>query len=124
MNGLVFVVSTDRVQSQEICEFLEKDNYRTVALDSLQDLKKKIVEKKARILILDLDTLPVTNRIITDLKREIPGLLIIGFSCSPFHPDLKEALSNHISVCLGKPPDLDELLYCVRSFFVNEQSAD
>jgi len=119
MERPIIVVDADEDQSQELCDVLERDNYRTIALHSLGNLEEKIQETACRVVILDLDTLPVDNRFITHLRKGNPKLPIIGLSSRPFHPDLKEAMSSHICACLRKPPDLDELIYCIKSFCNN-----
>jgi DNA-binding NtrC family response regulator len=124
MERPIIVVDADKGESEELCAALEQDNYRTVALDSLLHIGKKIQETACRVLILDLDNLPVDNRLITNLRRENPGLPIIGLSSSPFHPDLEEAMSSHICACLSRPPDFGELIYCIRSFCNNGLSGD
>lgn len=117
MSRPIIVVGADKTESRDLCSALERDNYFTVAIHSLATLEEKIRETACEVVILDLDTLPVDNRFITDLRRQNPGLPIIGLSSRPFHPELKEAMSSHICACLGKPPDLDELIYCIRSFW-------
>jgi hypothetical protein len=67
------------------------------------------------IFILDLDTLPVNNRLFRTLRRTNPAVCIIGLSSRPFHPELEEAMSQHIYACLSKPLDEEELFYWVKS---------
>jgi DNA-binding response OmpR family regulator len=67
------------------------------------------------MLLLDLDHLSVDNRYIRELSRQQPKLSIIAVSSRTFHPELEEALSSHISACLVKPVDIDELLFWLRS---------
>ena len=122
MESLVFVVDSDKTESQELCDVLERDEYSTIAMDSLENLEKRIEETSCRAVILDLDSLPVDNRFILHLRRRHPKLPIIGLSSSPFHPELEEALSSHVCACLRKPPDPDELLFCIKSFCQNESS--
>jgi len=116
MQGPVIVVSTDKSESEELCRFLESENYATSARDSMINLEKTIQETACLVLILDLDTLSVDNRFIRQLRREKPRLPIIGLSSSSYHPELEEAMSSHICACLRKPLDLDELRYCIKSF--------
>jgi len=124
MDRPVIVVSADKKQTEQLCDFLEQGEYQTRSLHSLVNLGEKIQETACRIVILDLDTLPMDNRFVMELRRENPRLTIIGLSDHPFHPELKEAMSGHISACLGKPPDLDDLIYCVRSFCQNGVSSN
>ena len=122
MNRPIIVVDGDKAESEELCAVLERESYQTIALHSLVNLENRIQETICRVVILDLDNLPVDNRFITRLRKENPKLPIIALSNRPFHPDLKEAMSSHICACLRKPPDLEELIYCIKSFCNDGQS--
>jgi DNA-binding NtrC family response regulator len=115
MQEPVVVVDADEKQRQEMCAVLEREDYRTVALHSLATLNQEIQEGTRRVVILDLDTIPVDNRFFRGLKKENPGVCVIGLSSRPFHPELKEAMSSHIYACLGKPVDEEELIFWVKS---------
>ncbi len=116
MDRPIIVVDANKAQCQELCNLLEQEKYRTIPLHSLMNLEKEIKESSSRVVILDLDTLPVDNRFVMGLRKQNPGVSIMGLSSRPFHPELKEAISTNISACLGKPPDPEELIYCLRSF--------
>jgi len=73
------------------------------------------------MLILDLDTLPLDNRVFRDLKRKNPTLSIITLSTRSFHPELKEAMTDHICACLNKPVDPDELHYWAKAILDDVQ---
>jgi DNA-binding NtrC family response regulator len=115
MQEPIVVVDADEKQRQEMCTVLEREDYRTVALHSLATLDQEIQEGTRQIVILDLDTIPVDNRFFRGLRRQNPGVCIIGLSSRPFHPELKEAMSSHIYACLGKPVDEEELVYWIKS---------
>jgi DNA-binding NtrC family response regulator len=115
MQEPVVVVDADEQQRQEMCAVLEREDYRTVSLHSLATLNQEIQEGTRRVVILDLDTIPVDNRFFRGLKKENPGVCVIGLSSRPFHPELKEAMSSHIYACLGKPVDEEELVFWVKS---------
>ena len=118
MEGPIIVVDADEKETDALRAVLEGDNYPAIALTALGDLEGKIQETASSVVILDLDTLPVDNRFIRDLKRQKDNVYIIGLSSRPFHPELQEAVSTHIYACLGKPVDTDELLYWLKS--INE----
>ena len=44
---------------------------------------------------------------------------IIALSERQFHPELEEAIRDHISVCLATPVESDELFYWLKSVFEN-----
>ncbi len=117
MDKPIVVVNADHEQCRELCAMLDREHYRTTALYSLVHLESNIQASGCRVVILDLDNLNVDNRFIMKLRRRNPGLLIIGLSSRPFHPELEEAMSTHIMcACLSKPVDSEELIYCLKSF--------
>ena len=121
MKDPVVVVNADVEQCQELCTVLETEHFRTTAVHSLRALEGEVKEGGCRVLILDLDSLPVDNLLFRSLKRKNPGVHIIGLSSRPFHPELEEAMSRYISSCLSKPVDWEELLYWLRSVCPEEK---
>jgi DNA-binding NtrC family response regulator len=119
MDRPIVVVDADKAQCKKLCTLLERSNYRTVASHSLSNLERSVEEGALQVVILDLDNLPVDNRFIMDLRRENPGVRIMGLSSRPFHPELQEAISKHFYACLYKPVDTDELLFWLRSIWEN-----
>lgn len=115
MQGPIVVVDGDEAQCRNLCDVLEREHYSTTAFHSLLNLEREIQEAGRRVVILDLDTLPVNNRLFRTLRRTNPGVCIIGLSSRPFHPELKEAMSQHIYACLSKPVDDEELIFWVKS---------
>ena len=116
MDEPIVVVDTNKEQCQELRAILEGEHYRITVLDSLLNLKENIQEGAFQAVILDLDSLPVDNRFIRDLRRKDPGVRIIALSSRRLHPELDEAMSTHIYACLSKPVDSEELIYCLKSF--------
>jgi DNA-binding NtrC family response regulator len=119
MDRPIAVVGADKEECQELCAVLEREDYKTVGLDSLVNLESYMQKGACRVVILDLDTLPVNNRFIVDLRKQNPRLPIIVLSSRQYHPELQQAMSTDICACLSKPPDPDELIYCLRSFCDN-----
>ena len=115
MQDPIFVVSANDQNCLELCAALEGEDYSIRRLDSLDYLTGGIQGCDCRLAILDLDSLPVDNRLIRKLKRKNPSLRIIGFSSRTFHPELQEAMSSHIYACLGTPVDEEELVFWVKS---------
>ena len=122
MEKAIVVLDADEEQCQKLCAVLQRHHYRTTALHSLDNLERYIEGSACQAVILDLDTVPVDNRVIRELKRKSPGVHIVGLSKHQFHPELKEAMSKHIYACLAKPVDPDELIYWLRSIY--EDDAD
>jgi DNA-binding NtrC family response regulator len=115
MQEPIVVVDGDEEQCRGLCATLEREHFATTAFYSLLNLESEIRESGRRVLILDLDTLPVNNRLFRTLRKTNPAVCIIGLSSRPFHPELEEAMSQHIYACLSKPLDEEELFYWVKS---------
>ena len=115
MEEPIVVVNANAAACQELCIGLEKEHFRTTALHSLIALEGEFQKTVCRAVILDLDNLPVDNRFFREMKRKNPKVHIVGLSSRPFHPELEEAMSRHISSCLTRPVDMEELLFWLRS---------
>lgn len=115
----VMVVTSDTQYRRDLCALLRRRAYNAVPVESLEHLAEHMEGRESDIVILDLDGLPVENRFLRQLRRDSPGLQIIALSSRPFHPELEEAMSSHIYACLGRPPDPDELAYCLGSMCAN-----
>ncbi|MEE8621785.1 MAG: response regulator, partial [Syntrophobacteria bacterium] len=115
MRESILVVDADEEQCHNLCAMLEREHFSTTALHSLLTLDKEMQEAGPRVVILDLDTLPVDNRLFRTLKKTNPGVCVIGLSSRPFHPELEEAMSTYIHACLGKPIDEEELVFWLKS---------
>lgn len=122
MEKEVLVLDPDVQQSRNLCEILTACDYTAKSMNSLVNMNQYIEARDCRALILNLDSLAVTNKIFRDLKREKPLLNIIALSKRQFHPELEEALREYISVCLTKPVDSDELVYWLKTIFENDQA--
>ncbi len=120
MDEPIVVVDADEEQCKELRTILAHEHYRITTLHSLLNLEESIHEGTCRAVILDLDTVPVGNRALRELKRKNPEVFIICLSKRKFHPELEEAISRHMYACLGKPVDPDELVYLLRSIYKND----
>ena len=116
----IVVANGDETECSRLCNVLERCHYSTIALHSLLNLETEIGETGRQVVILDLDTLPVNNLLFRNLRGKNPGVCIIGLSSRPFHPELQEAMSKHIHVCLAKPLDHEELIYWLKSICEND----
>ena len=115
MHERIGVVDGNKEASQALCTALEHYHYLATPLSSLSNLEAGIRESGVQVVILDLDSFPVNNRIIRDLRRQNPDVHVIGLSSRTFHPELQEAMRTDISACLGKPIDVEELIYWLKS---------
>jgi DNA-binding response OmpR family regulator len=115
----VAVLDPDKEHSRELCSVLEKERYRVLLLPSAKDLDHLMQEGAARALILDIDSVPMDNRTLKELRKDNPDLCIIVLSNRSFHPELKEALSRSIDACFAKPVEWEDLLYYLRGALKN-----
>lgn len=115
MQRTILVVNANSDERLEWCRILERNRYLSTPMESLSKLPMQLLEARHDALILDLDSLPVDNRFIRNLSKENPELCIIAISSRNFHPELEEAMRAHISACLSKPINEDELLYWLKS---------
>ena len=116
MKHEVAVLVSPESQSQVLRSILSQGSYSPLRLESIDDVPQYMQGRESGVLILDLDTEPVTNAALRELKKKHP-LTIIALSGEHLHPDLEESLRHHIYACLGKPADPDELLYILKSVF-------
>ena len=121
MEKEVVVLDTDKKQCKSLCALLTAHEYMSTAMSSLTNMDQYLGESDCRAIILNLDNVSVTNKILRDLKRKNPLINIIGLSERQFHPELEEALREYISVCLAKPVDPDELTYWLRTIYENNE---
>ncbi len=116
----IVVVDADQDQCRRFCTLLEKDQYFTTPMHSIQKLANHLQKGDCLAVIIDIDTVPVDNRTIKELTINYPGVYFFCLSKERFHPELKDALCYHIYACLNKPVDPDELFYFLRSIYENE----
>ncbi len=122
LNQSITLFQIEGDQRQELTVILKTSGFQVLQCHSISGLEKRGPGKKSGIVILDLDDPPVNNRLIRDIKRKHPTLQIIGISGRSFHPELKEAITNHIYACLCKPVDPEELAYLVKSILCTATS--
>ncbi|OGP62771.1 MAG: hypothetical protein A2V65_10330 [Deltaproteobacteria bacterium RBG_13_49_15] len=108
-------LSTDLAGNQNIESFLLKKGLEALFLTTLPDLKKELVISTYSLVFLDIDAISVGNREIKELKTSFPETFFFCMSKDPFHPEIKEAISNYIFACMAKPLDLDELTFWIES---------
>ena len=115
----VIVLDADTIQSQNLVAFLKDTAYTATPMNSLARMDRYVTETDCRAVVLNLDNISVTNKMLRDLKRKKPSISIIAHSKRQFHPELEESLREYISVCLTEPVDADELIYWLKTVFEN-----
>ena len=51
---------------------------------------------------------------LRELAADFPATPFLCISRDRVHPELKDAIRNHIYACLTKPVDMDEITYWLR----------
>jgi DNA-binding NtrC family response regulator len=120
MKREIVILGADGKQCQVLCSMLEELNYPAIPIQSLTNLERYLRGSTSMAVILDIDTVPVNNRVIRELTVKNPGIYFLCLSKDHFHPELKDAIGFHIYACLNKPVDRDELTYWLRSIYENE----
>jgi DNA-binding NtrC family response regulator len=98
---------------------LEQTRFNAIEVDSVHNLEQLLKDTKCRAIFWDIDTVPAENRIIRNLNEKFPGVFFFCLSGQPIHPELKDAISQHIYACLSRPIDTDELFFWLRSIEEN-----
>jgi DNA-binding NtrC family response regulator len=119
----ILVIDADKEQGRELCELLKAGQFRVVSQYSAQNLEQQIKDTQCRVILWDIDTVPVDNRTVRELTRKFPGVYLLCLSKQPLHPELKDAISQHIYACLNRPIDTDELFYWLRSIGENQANS-
>ena len=117
MGNCICILSTDVKQIEQLRSILYEEQFEARVFQDLEALLKCLSHTGCLAVILDVDSVHVTNRMIRQIKNRFSEVSIFCTSQDRLHPDLKDALSQHIYACLGKPLDPDELhfwLKCIR----------
>ena len=88
----ILVLDPDELQSRNLRDLLTDHDYTTISMNSLVNMDQYFEENDCRALILNLDSVAVTNKVFRELKRKKPLLNIIALSKRQFHPELELSL--------------------------------
>ena len=121
MEKKVVVLDADQQQRLDLCSLLATHNYTAIPITTLSKMDQYLAERDCRAVVLNLDNIAVTNKILREFKRKNPFMNIIALSGRQFHPELEEALREYISVCLAKPVRSDEIIYWLKTIFNNHK---
>jgi DNA-binding NtrC family response regulator len=123
MKKRIAVLDADLKECRRLCSLLEKSQYPTIPMHSIQYLEANLKQINCLAVFLDIDTISVDNRTIRDLTTRFPGVYFFCLSERPFHPELHDAICYHIYACINKPLDPDELFYWLRSIDENDSDS-
>ena len=123
MKKSILVIDADKEQGRKLCELLKTGQFNGVSQYSAHNLEQKIKDTECRVILWDIDTVPVDNRTVRELARKFPEVYLFCLSKQPLHPELRDAISQHIYACLNRPIDSDELFYWLRSIGENQTNS-
>lgn len=113
---MVVILGADPQETGEIGRLIQACGFAVEICTDLEALNRCPSDTWLATL-LDIDSIPLDNRTIRDLTLSYPAVAFFCTSRQRFHPEIKEAICNHLFACLKKPIDGDELDYllkCVR----------
>ena len=111
----VLVVAGDRGPGREVCSLLQELNYAPALIPSLKDLEEELQKNAEVAVILDLDSVQVSNQSLRGLRKVHPQLHLLGISELSYHPGFEEVIGSHLLACLVKPLDVEELCFWLKS---------
>ena len=117
---VLIVSGQSNADSRGILNLMQGKGYRCVVMASLNDLENRSETADYLLLIIDVDSVTVNNRVVRDLKLKYHDIEFLCISGQSFHPDLQDAISNHFYACLSKPVDSEELFYWLKCIRENE----
>ena len=119
----ILVIDDDPLILDVVREILELDNYAVeTALSGAEGIDKHR-ENPADLVITDL-IMPHKDGIsvITELKKEFPGVRIIAMTGTPKVEKLAAAIDANVNRVIAKPFDQEELLEAVAELMDDEAS--
>lgn len=123
MKKKILLLNTNVKECKSLHALLDKHHFLTASADSIQELENILIGRDYIAVILDLDTIPVSNHNLKELSVKHPEVPVLCISAKRFHPELQDAIQHYIYACLNKPVDPDELLYWLRSMEENDANA-
>lgn len=120
----ILVIDDDSLILDVVREILELDNYAVeTALSGAEGIEKHR-KSPADLVITDL-IMPHKDGIsvISDLKKEFPGVRIIAMTGTPKVEKIAEAVQADVNRVIAKPFDQEELLEAVAQLIDREGSS-
>ncbi len=108
----IAVVNGNNEEREDLCAALRKYLFQVASFPSLVDFEQG--ERDFAVAIFDLNSLSVTNQLLEQYSKTMPGLYMIVISSRTFHPELRESMATCLTACLTKPVDLNELVYLLK----------
>lgn len=121
MDRGIVVLDADQKQCRQLCELLESQRYRVKPMYTMSSFEGGINMENTAVVLIDIDSVPVDNRLIRDLRCKFPGTRVLLISRGRFHPELRDAISRHVYVCLNRPLDSEELFFWLKTIWRDEK---
>jgi DNA-binding NtrC family response regulator len=122
MKMKILVMNANVQESKNLCSLLNQHHFLTAPIDSISKLETTLKDSGYAAAIVDLDTIPISNRHFKSLSTKYPGIRLLCMSTKQFHPELQDAISHYIYACLKKPVDTDELFFWLKSIYEEKVS--
>ncbi len=122
MNPKVLVVNAIQKEADVIGDILLPAGYTPWIIDNIEDVGPALGSGGCIAVLLDLDSLEVSNRTVRQMTLQFPQVCFLCTSWKPFHPELQDAICFHIYACVQKPIDPDELLYWLKCIHQTQAS--
>jgi len=113
----IAILGKDSAEASVLCCLIEKAAYRTKIYSSLSSLEEGLALAPCMAVILDVDSVPLDNHAIRNLKASHPSVSLLMASRERFHPELQDSISHILYACLKKPADSDEIIYLLKSIW-------
>jgi DNA-binding NarL/FixJ family response regulator len=110
----ILLMDADPLGSAGLLALLSGQDCKGQRVGSLAELRHTLAGGKFMAILMDIDSVAVDNRAIRELAADFPATPFLCISRERVHPELKDAISNHIYACLTKPVDMDEIAYWLR----------
>ena len=115
MKPSVLVVNAVQEESDRVADLLRAAGYMPHHIHRLEDAAAAITAGECAAVLLDLDSIKVSNRAVRQISRRFPRVCFLCTSRQPMHPELKDGISHHIYACIQTPIDREELEYWLKS---------
>jgi DNA-binding NtrC family response regulator len=115
----ILVVNADQNEADSVGNTLRRAGFSPSVIDNLEGVEDAIVSNNCVAVLLDLDSITVSNRTVRRLTLQFPRVCFLCTSGSPFHPGLEDAIGLYFYACIQKPIDPDELLYWLKCIHSN-----
>lgn len=114
MHLVVLVVNAIKKEAEGISDLLRQAGFIPRVINHLEGVEDAMSTYDCMAVLLDLDSLEVSNRAVRRMTHKFPDVRLLCASGKPFHPELEDAIGFHFYACMQKPIDPDELLYWMK----------